>query len=218
MGVVLSVNIGAPRATDHSDIGYTGIDKHPADGPVRLAAPVVAGGSGLDGDAVCDARHHGGPDQAVYAYAREDLDEWQVRLGRALRNGVFGENLTTSGLDLTGALIGERWRVGGAELEVSVPRIPCRTFAGWLAERGWVRTFTRRAVPGTYLRVLRAGEVRAGDPVTVLHRPAHDVTVRVAFQALTTHPELLARLVDVEALPAEARDRAARRSPIVLDT
>lgn len=217
MGIVLSVNIGVPRPTRHSDIGYTGIDKHPATGPVRLAPPAADGGSGLAGDAVCDARHHGGTDQAVYAYAREDLDDWQLRLGRELRSGMFGENLTTSGLDLSTALIGERWEVGGAELEVSVPRIPCRTFAGWLAERGWVRTFTQRAAPGTYLRVLRAGEVRAGDPVTVLHRPAHDVTVRVVFQALTTRPELLGRLVGIEALPYGARQRAARRSPSALD-
>lgn len=217
MSVVESVNIGVARATTHSDIGYTGIDKHPVDGPVEIRPPAVAGGSGLAADTVCDFRHHGGPDQAVYAYAREDLDEWAARLGRDLPSGVFGENLTTRGLDVGAALIGERWRVGTALLEVSVPRIPCRTFAGWLDEQGWVRTFTRRAAPGTYLRVLVAGVVRAGDPVTVVHRPDHDVCVETTFRALTLAPDLLPRLVGIEALPASVRDRAGRQSPADLD-
>jgi MOSC domain-containing protein YiiM len=103
---------------------------------------------------------------------------------------------------VTGALIGEHWQVGDrVVLEVSLPRIPCRTFAGWLGERGWVKTFTQRAVPGAYLRVVAPGTVRAGDPVTVAHRPDHDVTIGMVFRALTTEPELLARLLAADALP-----------------
>jgi MOSC domain-containing protein YiiM len=165
------------------------------------------GGSGLAGDELCDTRYHGGEAQAVYAYAREDLDEWAARLGRVLDNGVFGENLTTSGLDVTGAILGERWRIGSALLAVTAPRIPCRTFAGWLGERGWVRTFTQRAAPGAYLRVVEEGRVEAGDTVTVLDRPGHAVSVGAAFRALTTEHELLPRLLAVESLAERARQR-----------
>src|ERR1043165_2745391 len=138
MPSVLSVNLGSARPTEHSDVHVTAIAKRPVDGPVEVRAPGSkrAGlGSGLVGDAFCDRRYHGGDDQAVYAYAREDLDVWAEAIGRPLGHGVFGENLTTAQIDLTAARIGERWRVGGAlVLEVSLPRIPCRTFAGWLGE------------------------------------------------------------------------------------
>ncbi|GAA4237136.1 hypothetical protein GCM10022254_48410 [Actinomadura meridiana] len=106
-------------------------------------------------------RNHGGPDQAVYAYAREDLDFWEDELGRPLPNGVFGGNLTTTGIDVNGARIGERWRLASETvLEVSCARIPCATFQGWLAEKGWIKRFTRTARPGAYLQVIAvpAGE------------------------------------------------------------
>lgn len=132
---LLSLNVGHPRAVPYTDHprGVTGIDKRPVDGPVRVAAPGPkgVGASGLAGDAVCDLRHHGGNDQAVYAVAREDLDDWGRELGRPLASGSFGENLTTEGLDVSGARIGERWRVGSeVVLEVTCGRIPCRTFQG----------------------------------------------------------------------------------------
>lgn len=137
---LLTVNLGLPRAADHTDApeGVTGIDKRPVDGPVRVGdpGPKGVGGSGLAGDAVCDLRHHGGSDQAVYAYAREELDEWERELGRPLPNGSFGENLTLSGVAVSRALIGERWRIGSeVVLEVTSGRVPCRTFAGHLATR-----------------------------------------------------------------------------------
>ena len=208
---VLSVNLAVPRPTAVKRSGPTGIDKRPTDAPVDVRVP--AKGSGLAGDAVCDHRYHGGPDQAVYAYAREDLDVWEVELRRDLRNGMFGENLTTSGVDVTGALIGERWRIGeDLLLEVSAPRIPCAKFAAWLAEQRWVKRVTVRAVPGTYLRVIEPGRVRAGDPITVVSRPDHDVTVGVTFRAMTREPELLGRLLDVEALPEKTREHARSRT------
>jgi MOSC domain-containing protein YiiM len=211
---LLSVNLGRRRAVDYTNFpdGTTGIDKRPADGPVRVAAPGPKGqgGSGLTGDTVCDLRHHGGNDQAVYAYAREDLDRWEPELGRALPGGVFGENLTTSGLDLSGARVGERWRVGSElTLEVSGPRIPCRTFAGWLGEKGWVKRFTEAAAPGAYLRVVSPGEIRAGDSVEIVHRPDHEVTVALLFRALTTERALLPRILAAgDALPAAERETA----------
>lgn len=144
-----------------------------------------------------DLRHHGGDHQAVYAFAREDLTAWEKELGRELSNGVFGENLTTSGLDVNGASIGERWRIGASlVLEVTSPRIPCRTFAGWLAEKGWVKRFTQAARPGAYLRVIEPGEIKAGDDIEVVSRPEHGVTVELFFRALTTEPDLLPRVLD----------------------
>ncbi|WP_433179164.1 MOSC domain-containing protein [Actinoallomurus sp. CA-150999] len=142
MALIVSVNIGVPRSNPWKDSGVTGIDKRPIDGPVTVTAPGPkgTGAVGLAGDRVYDIRNHGGDDQAVYAYAREDLDRWAAELGRELPDGVFGENLTTSGADVNAALIGERWRVGDRlVLEVSCPRIPCGTFQGWMREQGWIK-------------------------------------------------------------------------------
>jgi MOSC domain-containing protein YiiM len=228
MPSVQSVNIGPAQPTEHSDVHVTGIDKRPVDGPVEVRAPGSKRhglGSGVVGDAVCDRRHHGGDDQAVYAYAREDLDAWAAALGRPLHDGGFGENLTTTAIDLTAALIGERWRIGPRlVLEVSLPRIPCRTFAGWLAEHGWIRRFTLAVRPGAYLRVVEPGPVQAGDAIDVVERPAHDVTIGVLFRALTREPLLLERVLAACALPAadlasaqtrlaSAQQASARRAP-----
>jgi MOSC domain-containing protein YiiM len=197
---LVSVNLGNAKAVSYTDNpeGVTGIDKRPVAGPVLVSAPGPKGigGSGLAGDAVCKRQHHGGNDQAVYAMAREDLDGWERELARELPNGSFGENLTTEGLDVSGALIGERWRIGdGVVLEVTSGRIPCGTFQGHMGERGWVKRFTRQGAPGAYLRVIEPGEIRGGDPVEVVHRPGHDVTVAMAFRAVTTRRELLPRLL-----------------------
>lgn len=200
MKQLLSVNLGRHKAVEYTDApsGTTGIDKQPTEGAVRVTAPGAkgVGGSGVAGDEVCDLRHHGGNDQAVYAFAREDLDEWEHLLGHPLANGSFGENLTTSGLDVTGAKIGERWRVGPDLLiEVTSGRIPCRTFQGHLGEKGWVKRFTQRGAPGAYLRVIEPGEIRGGDPIEILHRPEHEVTVALQFRAVTTERTLLPGLL-----------------------
>ena len=207
MAKVLAVNLALPRPNpDVKAGGTTGIDKRPTDDvvAVRTPGPMDGGlGSGLVGDTIGNRHVHGGDDQAVYAYAREDLDTWQTAMRRELGNGVFGENITTAGVDVTNARIGELWRVGsdGLRLEVSRPRIPCRTFAQWLSVQGWIKTFTGAAVPGAYLRVVQPGTVRAGDDIEVVGRPDHSVTIGVVFRALTTEPELLPMLLDAEALP-----------------
>jgi MOSC domain-containing protein YiiM len=208
MPVIQSVNLGRATPAPYLNGRATGIDKRPVDHPVQVSAPGPkhVAGSGMAGDDVCNRRHHGGDDQAVYAYASEDLDRWAAELGCPLTPGSFGENLTTTGIDISNCVLGERWAIGDRlVLEVSDPRIPCRTFAGFLQQRGWVRKFSQRADPGTYLRVITPGEVRAGDPLTVLDRPAHGITVRTAFQAFTTDRALLSRLTDVPSLSPEAR-------------
>lgn len=207
MPSVVSLNVGRPAPSAAKDVGMTGIDKRPVSEAVEIRDPGQSPASGLSGDAICDTANHGGRDQAVYAYAREDLDDWERELGRTLRSGMFGENLTTLGLEVTGALIGERWQVGDrCLLEVSCPRIPCRTFAAWLRESAWERRFTLRAAPGTYLRVIEPGLVSAGDDIAVINRPTHQVTVQLMFRALTRERDLLPRLVDAgDALPAEVR-------------
>jgi MOSC domain-containing protein YiiM len=212
---LLSVNVGRPRANPWKPVALTGIDKRPVSGPVMVAAPGPKGSGavGLAGDRVYDVRHHGGNDQAVYAYAREDLDGWQAELGPRLHNGAFGENLTTEGVDVNGALIGERWRLGPEViLEVCCPRIPCGTFQGWLGRSGWIKRFTEAARPGAYLRVIQPGQILVGDPIAIEHRPDHDVTVAMTFRALTTEPDLLPRLAAADAMPADIKDLARRRA------
>ncbi|WP_431773949.1 MOSC domain-containing protein [Streptomyces cucumeris] len=198
---ILSVNVGSAKPVAFTDApsGKTGIDKRPVEGPVRVDSPGPpgVGASGVSGDAVCDLRFHGGNDRAVYAFAREDLDGWEHELGRSLANGAFGENLTTLGIDLREALIGERWRVGPrVVLEVTGGRIPCRTFAGWLGEKGWLRRFTQSASSGAMLRVIEPGELSVGDPIDVIHRPDHEVTVSRLFRAVTTDRKSLPGVLD----------------------
>ena len=217
MAAILTVNLAVPQPNPDKDKLTTGIDKRPTSEPVpvRAPGPMHGGlGSGLVGDTIGDQQFHGGDDQAVYAYAREDLDEWQARLDRSLANGSFGENLTTAGLAVNDARIGERWQIGddGPLLEVSRPRIPCRTFAAWLEIGGWVKTFTAQAVPGAYLRVVTPGTLRAGASIEVVSRPAHDVTVALVFRALTLEPELLPSLLPADALPDVLKERIQQRA------
>lgn len=219
---IVSVNLGRPQPNPYKDTKATGIGKQPHAGPVEVRAPGPKHGglgSGLVGDFIGDTQHHGGDGQAVYAFAREDLDRWQERLGRELPNGFFGENLTTRGLDLAETRVGERWRVGDdVILQVTSPRIPCATFRGWVGERGWLKTFTADARPGAYLAVINSGLLAASDPIEVVHRPDHDVTVSMIFRALTTERELLPALLaarddlDPETLVAAQSRSAAIRS------
>jgi MOSC domain-containing protein YiiM len=217
-----SVNIGRPKPNPHKEIGWTGIGKQPTDEPVEVRAPgpkTTGLGSGLVGDFIGDGKHHGGNDQAVYAFQREDLDEWQRRLGRELPNGFFGENLTTFGLDVNDARIGERWRIGvEVVLQVTAPRIPCSTFRGWMGEKGWAKTFTAAGRPGAYLRVTAPGMIKAGDPIEIIDRPDHRVSITMMFKATTTERELLPRLLAAEAyLDSETIEMARQGRVFLLD-
>jgi len=209
---LLSVNLAVVRDNPFKEAARTGIDKQPADGPVEVRAPGSKAhgvGSGLVGDFIGDRRNHGGNDQAVYAYALEDLQWWTDELGTTLSAGQFGENLTTITLDVNGARIGERWKVGDtAQLQVTEPRIPCGTFRGWMNRPGWLKTFTIAARPGAYLRVLSPGSVQGGDPVEIVHRPDHEVTIAMVFRALTTEPALLPKILEAPDLADETREMA----------
>jgi MOSC domain-containing protein YiiM len=216
MPAVVSVNVAQPRPNPAKKSVTTGIVKEPTADAVAVRAPGpnrTGLGSGLENDVIGNRRLHGGDDQAVYAYAREDLDGWETRLGRTLGNGTFGENLTTSGIDVTNAVVGERWQVGsdGLVLEVTSPRTPCRTFEAWLELPGWIRTFTDAAQPGAYLRVINPGTVQAGDEIVVTDRPDDGVTVQTVFRAILREPDLLVQLRDVEALPEDIKRKARRR-------
>lgn len=166
MGQIVSVNLAEPRVLIRRGREVrTGLWKLPAEGPVLVTE------LGLQGDLVGDLRIHGGREKAVYAYAAEDTGWWERELGRQLGPGFFGENLTVEGIDASGASAGEVWEVGQALLEVSEPRTPCWKLAEKVGEPGFMKRFVAAERPGTYLRVLREGEVAAGDPVRVLAPP-----------------------------------------------
>ena len=216
---VLSLNIGRAEPNAAKDVGVTGIGKRPVGSAVlRAPGPKHGGlGSGVEGDFIGDVQHHGGDQQAVYAFAREELDWWGEHLGRPLADGLFGENLTTTGLDVDAALLGERWAVGPeVVLEVCGPRIPCATFQARMGEKGWVRRFTEVGRSGAYLSVVTGGTVRSGDPVEVVSRPDHDIDVVAAFRAFTGDLDAARRVLDAGALgaedAAELREKVERRS------
>lgn len=172
MASVLSVNVGSP-VPNKGKKTPTGIVKEPVElievadpGPKRRGSD-GAGVSGVAGDFIGSGRHHGGADQAVYAMAREELDHWADELDRELPDGMFGENITTTGLDVDASEHGDVWTVGDAVLRVSAPRVPCATFAHRMGERAWVRRFAERGRAGTYLAVVSPGVIRPGDSITV---------------------------------------------------
>jgi MOSC domain-containing protein YiiM len=208
------VNVGVPREGNGAKGAASAIDKRPVDSaPVRDPGPKRGGlGSGMVGDDVASRRHHGGSLQAVYAVAREELDWWGAQLGRELRDGMFGENLTTSGLDVDGAVVGERWRVGEVLLEVTGPRIPCATFAGWMGERGWVKRFVANGRPGAYLSVVEPGTITAGDLVEVVSRPDHTITVSDVLRAVHGDLGAARRVLDARVLDAEHHRELERKT------
>ncbi|MFC7405964.1 MOSC domain-containing protein [Georgenia alba] len=178
---------------DGGAVGVTAIDKRAVAGRVR------AGRLGLRGDVQADREHHGGEEKALYAYDQAEADLWSSELGEQVPPGRFGENLRTSGVVVDDALIGERWRIGERlEVEVTGPRTPCATFGRWLRQERWVRRFSDHGRTGAYLRVLTPGEVAAGDPVTVMHRPPHEVTVSRWFTR--RHPDDARALLAAESV------------------
>lgn len=211
MPSLLAVCVGRPREFVRANgaRASSAIWKAPVEGRVRAA------GVNLDGDEQANLSVHGGFDKAVYSYAREDAAWWAGELGRELGPGAFGENLLTDGVDVTGAVVGERWRVGGVELEVSEPRLPCFKLAHVMAggDPAFVERFGAAGRPGAYLRILRAGELGAGDEIEVVDRPGHGLSVAEAARIRLTpgadRSLLLAAVELPEAWHAWARGRGA---------
>jgi MOSC domain-containing protein YiiM len=189
-GKVLSVNVGLPREFD-----YNGRPARSAIWKSPVAGRVAARGVNLAGDDQADRRAHGGPDKAVYAYAVEDLRWWAQEIGRPLQHGELGENLTTQGIDVNGARVGELWAIGTTVLEVSEPRVPCWRLGVRMNDKLFPRRFTEALRPGAYLRIAVEGDVGAGDAIQVVERPDHELTVRDVLRIYAFDREEVGRLL-----------------------
>jgi len=187
---VLSVNVGRPR-----EFEFNGRPAKSAIWKSPVGGRVTAQGVNLDGDDQADRKAHGGFDKAVYAYAIEDMRWWERKLGRSLQYGEFGENLTTEGIAVNDALVGERWEIGTAVLEVSEPRVPCWRLGVRMDDQMFVRRFTEALRPGTYLRIIGEGDLGAGDEIRVIHRPDHDLTIRDVFRIYTRDRDEVERII-----------------------
>lgn len=209
---VLSTNLGAGAPDPGGAPRVSGIDKRPVPSiTVADPGPSYGDGSGARSDVVGDSEHHGGRHKAVYAFARERLDWWEGELGRGFPPGSFGENLTTIGVDLAQLVINQRVIIGGAELEVSVPRSPCKTFAGWMGEPGWQKRFTASGDCGAYFRVINPGEIHAGDVIRLGQAPDHGITMGMAFAAKMGNKELAHQVWQARILPPEFQERLDKR-------
>ena len=200
---LLSVNVGRPKAVDTGRrVVETAIWKAPVEGRVRVR------GVNLDGDQQADLSVHGGPDKAVYAYAIEETRRWEAELGRELGAGAFGENLTTEGVDVSGALLGERWRVGTTLLEVVQPRLPCFKLGLRMGDPLFVRRFGLASRPGAYLRIVEEGELGAGDAIAVERDGGqdHGVSVRLVSDAILNDHSLIPRALEAPQLILKLRE------------
>lgn len=174
---IVSVNVGRTRQFEYEERAVqSAIWKNPVTGRIAVR------GVNLDGDEQADRRAHGGPDKAVYAYAIEDTRWWEKQIGRPLSYGNFGENLTTQGIDVNDALIGEHWKIGSTVLEVSEPRVPCWRLGVRMNDKLFPRRFTEALRPGSYLRIVVEGDVGAGDEIRIIERPNHTMTIRDVFR------------------------------------
>lgn len=194
---VLSVNVGPVRTVRHGGADVTtGIFKLPVAGRVAVA------GVNLSGDDQADRSVHGGPDRALYAYASEDYDWWNRELGRKLLPGTFGENLTIRGIDVNAALVGERWSIGTTILQVTTPRFPCYKLAMKMDDPKFVKRFGAALRLGTYLSIVTEGALESGDPIEIVHRPSHRLTIGDMSKIYLFERDRLRELL-VPELPAE---------------
>ena len=201
---VLAVSVGGPREFD-----YRGRTARSAIWKAPVPGRVAARGVNLAGDDQADRQAHGGPDKAVYAYAVEDARWWEAQEGRPFAYAEFGENLTTEGIDVNGALVGERWAIGSAVFEISEPRVPCWRLGVRMNDPGFIRRFTEALRPGAYMRIVAEGDVGAGDAIEVVSKPAHDLTVRDVFRIYTRDRSECGRLLEVPQM-SDAWKRWAR--------
>lgn len=207
-GRIESVNIGTPRPAEFMGRkATTAIWKSPVTGPVAVR------GVNLAGDDQADRRVHGGPDKAVYAYAGEDLDWWAARLGRPLPPASFGENLTTAGLELADAVVGERWQVGSSLFQVTQPRLPCYKLGIRMGDPTFPERFLEAGRTGAYLRIVEEGALAAGQTIEVVDRPAHGLTVTDILRIYTGAPDQAGRLLQVPHVPETWVHWARRHAP-----
>ena len=198
-GRVVSVNVSPVRTVEHQGKEVsTGIFKQPVAGSVPLR------GVNLEGDDQADRKNHGGSVRAAYAYAQEDYRWWEETLARTLPPGKFGENLTLCGIDVNGALIGERWRTGSAVVQVTSPRVPCYKLALTMGDPAFVRKFAQALRPGAYLSIVEEGVVGSGDAVEVVSKPAHRLTIAEMTHIYFSERERLSELL-VRELPEHWR-------------
>lgn len=206
-GTIVSINVGMPRTVEwRGRTIVTSIFKAPVPGRVRLE------GVNVVGDDQADREVHGGPDMSVYAYAAEDYAWWEDELHTALAPGHFGDNLTTRGVDVTGALVGERWRVGSALLEVASPRFPCYKLGMRMDDPGFVKRFAAARRPGAYFRIVEQGECGVGDDITVEFRPRRSITMAQFADIYFSGGSRAGELLSVARLPQSWRDWAAEKS------
>ena len=192
---VLSVNVGKPRVFE-----LNGRQVKSAIWKSPVAGRIAARGVNLEGDEQADRKAHGGPDKAIYAYAVEDVRWWERELGRSLEHGQFGQNLTTEGIDVNDALVGERWQVGTALLEVSEPRVPCWRLGVRMNDMTFIKRFTDALRPGTYLRIVVEGLIGAGDEIRIVERPDHGLSIRDVFRIFVRDRDEAERLLTVPAM------------------
>jgi MOSC domain-containing protein YiiM len=206
MARIVSVNVGEVRTVEWAGRAVTtAIWKSP------VAGRVAVRGVNLDGDDQADRRVHGGSDKAVYAYAVEDYAWWSAELGRALAPGTFGDNLTVEGVDLGAMVIGSRWTVGSTELEVSQPRQPCFKLGMRMGDAGFVDAFTTARRFGAYFRIVREGDVGAGDEIAVAAR-SDGITLRELGVAVhEPEPDVLERVAGDPAVATVMREWATRQ-------
>jgi MOSC domain-containing protein YiiM len=197
---VVSVHVGRPQTVQTQRAAVTtAIWKNPVEGRVAVR------GVNLDGDDQADRSVHGGPDKAVYAYAREEVRAWENELGRDLGEAAFGQNLTTQGIDVSGALIGEQWSVGSTLFEVAQPRLPCFKLGLRIGTPGFVKQFAQASRPGAYLRIIEEGDIGEQDRIEVIRRPDHGITSRMVFDAILRDHALIPTVVRAHQLPTELR-------------
>lgn len=205
---MLSVNVGRPR-----ELVYGGRPARSAIWKSAVTGRIAARGVNLEGDEQADRKVHGGPNKAVYAYATEDSRWWEQQLGRSISFGEFGENLSLEGVDVNGALIGERWKIGTTLLEVSEPRIPCWRLGVRMNDELFPRRFSEAMRPGAYFRIVIEGELGANDEVRRSELPEHDLTIRDVFRIYTRDRHEVERLLAVPQLSERWRSWAARMLP-----